>query len=384
LMAKPAFAYLPLLLAGAALSPLIIDGLATMITGVIGIILVYIYNLGQFIINNVVAGTNDLLMAPGVIDAWNIMLQTANVLLFLALGTMAIMIILGRNNYNLKKALSSLIYAVVAANLSYEIVRLIVSLGDSLVSGIKSAFGTDGGSNAYRIWSDGMQRLFDVSPLNNGDFIGDVFSTSYTVDSILIAIITISILAVGAFAMFRVAIVLIDRTIQLMMLVILAPLVFILQLFPGVAGIDKLASDWWQNLIKWTLVLPLVYILLGVAGLLMPDGDFNLSLRVAQVITNTTGSGETFWTEILQSIAAIAITISAGGAASLIGLKSVTGNVLNPVNSFIKKYSKDVAGQVIDEGKRRSAENLENAAESKNAFIAKPAQFVRGFSARNS
>lgn len=319
---------------------------------VLGGLFSLVFKLGEFIIEKVIlTSQGQLLRSDQIAQAWDIMLSATNVLLFLALGIMSIMIVTGMQSYNVKKALTALIYAVFIANLSKEIVLLIVDLGDALTDGVRTSFQAIGGSiDPIQLWQNGMTSMFrPVEATTWQEGANAALTTS------IIAFTTLSILAVGAYAMLKVAAVLIERIVRLALSIVFAPLIFILQLFPG-AGLDSLAKNWWSDIFKWTLILPTVYFLLGLAGIMMPKNDFTmapsilnaLGLEVEQSV-GTTVTPEDFILNLLLAIIAIALTLSAGNAASLLQLKpgSASSALFKPVDNLVgmtKKGGSQLAG----------------------------------------
>lgn len=298
-----------------------------------------IFKLGEFIIEKVIlTSQGQLLRSDQIAQAWDIMLSATNVLLFLALGIMSVMIVTGMQGYNVKKALTALIYAVFIANLSKDIVLLIVDLGDALTDGVRTSFQAIGGAiDPIQLWQNGMSSMFrPIEATEWKEGINSALTTS------IIAFTTISILAVGAYAMLKVAAVLIERIVRLALSIVFAPLIFILQLFPG-AGLDGLAKNWWSDLFKWTLILPTVYFLLGLAGIMMPKNDFTMAPSILNALgvnveqsVGTNVTPEDYILNLLLAIIAIALTLSAGNAASLLQLKpSAAGSLFKPVDNLL-------------------------------------------------
>lgn len=331
-----------------------------------------IFKLGEFIIEKVIlTSQGQLLRSEQIAQAWDIMLSATNVLLFLALGIMSVMIVTGMQGYNVKKALTALIYAVFIANLSKDIVLLIVDLGDALTDGVRTSFQAIGGSiDPIQLWQNGMTSMFrPVEATDWKEGVNAALTTS------IVAFTTLSILAVGAYSMLKVAAVLIERIVRLALSIVFAPLIFILQLFPG-AGLDGLAKNWWSDLFKWTLILPTVYFLLGLAGIMMPKNDFTMAPSILNALgfeveqsVGTSVTPEDFILNLLLAIIAIALTLSAGNAASLLQLKpSTAGALLKPVDSFVGK-AKDFGLNTLAAARNR---NINAAAEGKFLSSALP------------
>jgi hypothetical protein len=308
---------------GAGLSIIIVKTLFGIIVGGIGGILAAIFKLALTVVDYAVNGTKALLFSGPIDTAWHIMLDATNVLLFLALAIMAIMIIAGLQNYNIKKALSALIYAIVVANLSYEIVKLVVGMGDALRAGIQSAFMSLGATqDPFSQWRAGMSAIWSTGNLLDNP------SWQELGKIVIVGLAVVGSLAISAYAMVKLAVLLLERAVRLIIAVVFAPLVFILQLFPGV-GLDGLAKTWWSDLIKWVLILPVVYFMLGVAGLLLPSNVENLNLptqietAINQNGEESSSQNEDFGLNLMLIIASLGITLAAGSSAKLLSLGNI-------------------------------------------------------------
>lgn len=289
-----------------------IQSLANMLELVLGALFASLYSLGLAMVKGVLDGQNDLLKSEYVSQGWELMLAATNSLLALALAIMAVMIMTGAQNYNIKKALTALISAIIIANLSYQIVHLFVEVGDALKEGIEAGFGGLGISdNPYGDWIKSMDTLFTPKDGGTGTFWD--FLSSDPADVLLRTLVSLSTLAIGAYVMIKLAFVLIERAIRLALLIVFAPLIFVIQLFPG-AGLEGMSKTWWSDLTKWVLVLPTVFLLLSLASLFKVDG---LSNTVGSLII---GTGSNF-SNLLLNLAAIALSLAASNAPGMLGIK---------------------------------------------------------------
>lgn len=321
---------------------------------VVGGILVAIYSLAQSFVNAslIEGGQRVLLDSEAIRNAWEITLSATNALLVLALAVMAVLIITGLQNYNLKKAATSLIYAIIVANLSYEVVHILVDLGEALRQGIVAGFSSFGASaNPAKEWLDGMNLM--VNP-----FTTDWWSklTLNPADAILRTFVSIATLAIGAYVMVKLALILLERAIRLALAIVLAPLIFVIQLFPGV-GLDKLAQNWWSDVIKWVLVYPGVYLLLSLAGLITAGKTLNIADSFTQVIDG----GSSVFADLILAVAALVLTIAAGTVPALLQLKSIGDGFFKPVDKSLGALGKLSFGGIMKFG----AESRDKAAEGK-------------------
>ena len=313
--------------------------LVLIIGGVLGAITLFCTTIMQ---NALLNAQNSIILSDAIGNAWQILLSGSNVLFFLALTIFAVMIIIGAQNYNLKKAISGVVYAFIAANLSFEIVHLFVNLGDSLQFGIREAFIQLGGLNPYdRLWG------FFAANAQMPAIFADIFSpqgvstgVAETVQILVLSVGFIVSQAVTAYVAIRLVIILAERAIRLALLIVFAPLIFVLQLFPG-AGLNNLSQNWWGDLIKWVLVLPTVYLLMGIAGILLPADPTSIAEKFAAAMGVGTGQpiDTNIWTDPMLIVAAIAVLYAASNATGLLKLGSEGLDLLGkPLDKLLGSY----------------------------------------------
>lgn len=257
-IAKPTFAQWLALLGGAAaisFLPIILD----VIVGILGSIFNLITTIAIAIINSVILpGQNALFFSAQIQNVFEIMRGAANVLFFLAILIFAIMIITRSAGYNFKKAITSLVTAVVMANFSFTIVLVLIEMGDALRNSASTIFGDGSITNIGQLWDS----LF--IPSNYTFSIFQQGSGSH----ILLTLATLAVAALGAYVFFRLAFVLVERAVRLIWQAIFGPIVFALSLLPE-PSFSKMASNWWSDTIRWVLVLPIAFILISIAQMLM-------------------------------------------------------------------------------------------------------------------
>lgn len=330
----------------------LLDGVIGNTLGIIGTLLLIVLGsisslvsgiMSSFINQVLVGGGNSLIFGSQIETAWLSVLQGTNVLLFLALGIMSIMIITGMQNYNLKKAISGLIYAILMANFSFQIVKLLVLLGDALRNGIAAGLmSTTGGEDPILKLSNAWIFVFgpvDISATDNSGFM-----------LFLASMISAAVMVISAYALVRIGLILIERIVRLSLYIVFAPLVFILQLFPGV-GLDSLSKDWWRDLVKWVLVLPISYFLIAVASILLPT-DISIS---REMFKSVTGEGSQLWSSIILALASALVVIAAGDVGKLLKLDvsaptKFLGNALSKGLTNNGKNAATLAGQNVASG----------------------------------
>ncbi len=178
---------------------------------------------------------------------WKDMMNLVNYFLIAILLVVAFAEILhiNINTYGFKKMLPSIIFAVIAANLSYFIVRILVDLANvgaaflitQDTGALTSGLNTVGGADDFKMfYGDGTEPL--------------------------IALIKLILTFLAGLLIFALAFLLFIRTWIIYFLTVLGPLAFIATILPQTKGIF---NQWWSNLLKWTFMplTSLVWIRLG-------------------------------------------------------------------------------------------------------------------------
>lgn len=244
-------------------------------------------------------------------DMWRVVLDIANVFFFLALLIFSILIIVRYNGHNLKKAIIALITAAVIANISFPIAQILIfDLGDALADAARSIFGysiNDIANFFSKSWVTSFSAAFNPN----------VPSGAKLLYPILI-IVTQIILAM---TLFKLAFILAERAVRLVYLTIAAPLFFALSLLPS-KDLEGMASQWWSDMIKWILVLPITLALIS-AAMKFYFAYFD-SVDITKELTNQiTGTGvvdESFWANFIIFILVISLLLAAGTADKMVGV----------------------------------------------------------------
>ncbi|MBU1092752.1 hypothetical protein KJ836_03755, partial [Patescibacteria group bacterium] len=191
-------------------------------------------------------------------NIWGLLLAVANGIYLLALFIASIAIISRINTgvYNLKKFLGGFITAVALSNLSLLMVRAMISLADLITNIFYQLYASlqVGTMTIVEARVSLIQFLVGlvrqvIDPL--GDEFWDPSIRDFT--SSLKAIAQVIILCVVLWLIIKLSLVLLERIGRLFISAITAPLVFALGLLPN---FSKLTSQWWENTLKWLLVLP--------------------------------------------------------------------------------------------------------------------------------
>jgi len=185
---------------------------------------------------------------------WQQLLNVANGVYLLALFIASIAIILRINVgvYNLKKFLGGFITAVALSNLSLLLVRAMISLANLLNNIFYQLYASFKGIDAKDSLNNIMDFLIALTKqrvetlLNDNPFTTDFTSTARAITEAII-------LGVVIWIMVKLGLLLLERIARLFLSAITAPVVFALGLLPN---FSKLTGQWWENILKWLLVLP--------------------------------------------------------------------------------------------------------------------------------
>ncbi len=162
------------------------------------------------------------------------------------------------NTYGIKKFLPTLILAIVAANFSYLICRIIIDLSNIVMSAlIIGPTGASGDGSAIGSSQIGIAKVFK-SPLiqNTMDAMVDEGSGKFYSAAFWKLLVLIIFEFIGAILMFILAFLFFIRNYVIYFLVALSPLAFISTVLPQT---KSLFNQWWQNFMKWAF-LPVVSI----------------------------------------------------------------------------------------------------------------------------
>jgi len=308
--AKPTFAIAPLLLGGLIAGGTVLAGpIAKSIFGllftVILAVISFLTSVMIWVIDGLILpGQNSILFNPVIQEVWKSMQSAANVLFFVAILALSIMIITRSAGYNFKKAITSLITAVVLANLSFMIVHALVEAGDALRNSAAEIFGLSGTGTAELV------ELFYSKADLTGWGMGIGGTGTSVIEYILTGIFLIAISLAGLYVFFRLAFILIERAVRLILQAIFAPFIFALSVLPA-GEFTKMQSKWWSDTIRWVLVLPLAFLLFGIAHKLLIDFQLPSVLQLIDGEATNTG-------EFIFAILIIAILLAAANVHTML------------------------------------------------------------------
>jgi hypothetical protein len=188
---------------------------------------------------------------------WKVAITLANsfFLLALILASIAIMLRINTGTYNIKKVLGGFISAVVLSNLSFLVVKAMLDIGNSLLNAVYKLLNVEVVGVLGII--DSLAKIGDASK-------GHIWENHLEATIVFIVMVVLVI-----WVILSIAALLIERMIWLFLLTISAPVVFALGLLPT---LPKLASSWWEQMIKWVIAFPYSIALLVIGGKIMGLG----------------------------------------------------------------------------------------------------------------
>lgn len=322
----------------------------------------------------ILPGQNSLLFADtGILHtAWSSMLQLANIIFFVALFVFSVMIITRQAGYNFKKAVVALITAAAMANLSMTIVRLIVEAGDALRNSASKLPGIGMSNDALSGWlNSSLANLPALAADPTVDFwqFLNVASTLFIIKLIL------------AYIFVRLLFLLGERAVRLIIITIFAPLQAALGILPQKELQNFGGGNWIGEAIKWTLVLPATFILIGIAMLFIPSPSSSYAQLLAIATNIPTGAPiEEQMANTFGLLAGLGILLSAASVPKMLG--TAQSAIMNTIHSNIDKGRDVIKSQtidrVIDRGKTKAGIHWENFKRSKvGQALTAPARAAR-------
>ncbi len=306
--------------------------------------------------------------SSGIFKSWQLMQTIANVLFVLALMAIAYMQITGKGGtYNIKRMLPRLVIAAIAVNLSYYICAIAIEgvgiFGNGileLLKGVSKQVGPAAMSLDSAAQGFNDSRITDITTavLNKN---GTVWILLAPVAAVAVAIAITC--AVGL-------VILIMRKVVVSMLVLVAPIIFVLYLLPNT---EQFFHQWRRLFVQLLLLYPVVAFLLGTGQIIsatimnVGTGDKN-TYRVADdsYFPRNGGSGSTM------------TDLAAAGAAVLPLLG--TWFIMKSVTSFATNAGARVAGR-LGSKQNEQDEKMKAKLQAKEAQLGKTAglpSFDRG------
>jgi len=234
------------------------------------------------ITSSVIQLQNTILVNDHVGTVWSNMLAIANVVFVIALLIFAVMIILRQTGYNFKKAVTSLIVAVILANTSAIIVKALNAVTNLVAGWAASIFqvtSTTAGDGAVQAASVNLaHNAIDKIAETFNSYMSDYFlkltrdiglekvantGETFTVfENLTQMLFVVAFLAIGVYVVYRLFFLFVERMVRIIIYFAFAPLAFAAGLLPNKEMAD-LPSKWWSELLKWLMVYPAALLLMG-------------------------------------------------------------------------------------------------------------------------
>lgn len=293
--------------------------------------------LDPTILNNIFsnAATNTALY-----EMWTFVRDLLNLLFIFVLLFSAFATIFQIQKYHLLKsnALLMIIIMAILVNFSWPITRVIIDAGnvtmfyllDNLVTAPSNA---PRGEYFFGLLTDGTGMIKMIAL--DGDDQQDAYDSARVTDQIAAGIF----LMLFAITFLAIAAIFIIRIVIFIILLIFSPIGFVAAIFPGTA---KFSSMWWDALLKWTFIGPLmvfmVYIsttfIIQMSHLTRTVNGFGVSSN--QLIIN----GVTYSAGIVMLWASILVAQEMGGSAG----SFVASKARNARGQSYRMWKRGVAG----------------------------------------
>lgn len=190
--------------------------------------------------------------SPGgdeIFKAWSSIRNVANVLFIILFIIVIISYVtsIGIDNYTIKKIVPRIVVAAILINSSYYICALVVDVSNVLGASLKEVLSAMAGP--VRPDFDGWGHV--TSALLVGGSALLLYAGIFSLGPILIS---------GLFAMFVTVLILLARQAFLIILIVISPIAFALNMLPGT---QKWFSKWWSAFILLAMVFPVIGLVYG-------------------------------------------------------------------------------------------------------------------------
>ncbi len=364
-----------------------VSGLSVVINSLLGLLVA----VGAWFVRLGLQFNEHIVDSPAVQSGFGVALAVANLGFVLAIIVVALATILRRETYGIKQILWKLVVAAIIVNFSLVIAGAILGFSDSLTryfmrAAVPTPVGAPldyGGFILELTGAFNPQAFFQPPPtakeltpiecskhgklwawicgFNVGIILAGTDQASGFVSSVIGAALSAVFLLLIAFTFLALAVMLLIRYVYIGILLILAPLVWLLWIFPNT---QSHFSKWWNAFIRWTFFPPIVVFFLYLAILTVtgsnradyleniqipPQSGTGQSADVAAAIAQTTGN-PTLVRTIGSNIIMIALvlgglfaanSLSITGASVAMGLAKGAGGF---VQGYVSKQGKKLGG----------------------------------------
>lgn len=194
----------------------------------------------------VIVAYNDFLMAPAVTRGWILMRDFANMAFLVIFIAIAYATILGVEKYEWKRLLPKLLMVAVVINFSKTISGLIIDASQVIMITFVNGFKDVAAGNLVN--GLGLSQMLSYREFAADESITD---TAVAVASILaVILLVIAVMVVGTIVLMFLI-----RIMYLWILIVLAPLAFLMAATPGA---EHLFKEWWNKLVRYAFVGPIM------------------------------------------------------------------------------------------------------------------------------
>lgn len=288
---------------------------------------------------------------------WRLVRNLLNVLFIFVLLLSAFSTIFQIQKWHLKQVLVKLVIMAMLVNFSWPITRVFIDTGNVLMYGIinlqvqtdSTGGQATGGANIAGLLAgeaDIIQAIAKDPGENKGITVTDVL-----VSGVFILLFVVTFMTIGLIFLLRV--------VMFVLLLIFSPVGFAAAIFPGT---QRFANMWWEALLKWTFIGPVLVLILFISLAFMTKMKGALS-TVANGTNTTAGTfGADFGATMILYVAALAILWAGIAAAGQIG-----GGIATAAMNRSRKVGSWGARKTWNGAKRfgRGADNLSVAAQKK-------------------
>ncbi len=253
--------------------------------------------------------SNALFNSDGVYAGWKIVRDFLNIFFVFFLLFSAFATVFQVQSYHIKKTWVLIIVMALLVNFSWPITRVIIDFTNVLMVTILGADGTT------TTPASGLISRFSDSSQFVKSMIGEDFFKGNEVQGGEEGLLMALLLGIGVglfilFTFFTIMLLLMARTILLVILLIFAPIGYVLLAFPST---KSYASGWWNLLFKQAFVGPIVIFLLYLSTIILGDMTTTNSDTLGKILTENgiknafTGLSSVmlamglFWTSILAA-----------------------------------------------------------------------------------
>lgn len=214
-----------------------------------------IFNFAGMFVNVTLDLNAQVTQTPLARTGWAIVRDIANMGFVLVIVIIAIMTILKFEQYGVKKLLPKLIAAAIIINFSFAIAGVIIDFSNVLTNFFYSRVAANNFGIAENLAGAFNPQTLSAPPAQdnfNLDQQSQTFLETLGTNVLKLIFIVVFTLA-GALTLFALAFMLLVRYLHLIFLLVIAPIIWLFWVFPGLGGEF---NRWWKSFFKWSFFAP--------------------------------------------------------------------------------------------------------------------------------